>query len=90
MKIIQSKVSTTVPTKKFCIRYSPIDPQADRPSLDALWQALRTYDGIVIAKQPAAVETAFDMLKQATLTARASYPRIRLEVLEDGREMFTW
>jgi len=78
-------------TKQFCVQYQPIDAQAERPSLDALWQALSTYNGIIFAKRPAVpAETAFRTLKDAALAARATYPHIRLEVLEDNREMFTW
>ena len=89
MKNIHFNAAKNHQTKQFCVKYRPIDAQEPRPSIEALWRALGTYNRIVVGQRAAVpIETAFRTLKETALDAKARYPHLDVVILEDGREMF--
>lgn len=78
-------------SQQICVTYRPEDSTAPRPSLDALWKAVGAYSVVAAGKTSSAQEEAMlQLLKEAVMASRLTYPRLSVEVLQDGREMFTW
>lgn len=89
MRKIKVKPTKNRLTKQHCVKYHPTGAHEARPPLEPVWRALGAYNSVWVGeKTRVPVGTAYKTLKAAALDVRARYPHLRIEILEDGREMF--